>query len=80
MFWKRPRYPKPPKGRVWEGQCKSDKKTMHVFPNKDDAEFMWNAIHESLHACFPDLDDHSVDQWEADAKRLVRRVGFKITL
>lgn len=79
LVWKRPTYPRPPNGKVWEGEVDHEKKRMMVNAYCSDEELFWNMFHESIHTCFPDLDDHSVDQWEADQKRLAKRTGLHVS-
>ncbi len=79
LVWQRPKRDKKlPPGQEYHGECSTEERRIMIHPDKDPLELMFTTVHESFHACFPDLDDHSVDQWEDDTKRLLKRMGIKV--
>lgn len=79
LVWQRPKRDKAlPPEQEYHGECSHAKKRIMIHPDSDALELLLTTAHESIHACFPDLDDHSVDQWEDDAKRLLKRMGIKV--
>lgn len=78
--WKRPPRPKKlPKGEEMHGSCSLADRLIRINPDPDSLELLFTTLHESLHACFFDLEDGVIDDWEDAAKRLVRRMGIKVT-
>lgn len=64
------------------GQCDhrdSVGKRMFIAPNLSELELLETALHEPLHACYPDLDEDSVDVGAADMARFLWRMGFRLT-
>lgn len=51
---------------------------MHVYPSEDDLELLLTTAHESLHAAISDISDDAVDEWEADLRRLLRRMKIEV--
>lgn len=80
IHWQRPPRPKKlPKSSEMHGDCDLAKRRIRINPDPDHLELLFTTLHESLHACFFDLEDRVIDDWEADAKRLVKRMGIKVT-
>lgn len=81
IFWRRWRLgpdeiPGSNLGRCDHRETPSPK--MHVYPSKDDLELLGTAIHESLHACFSDLDNDAVAEFERDLLRLLKRMKIEV--
>lgn len=79
--WRRPPRPRKgvPKYKQMYGDCDLQKRRIRIAPDTDPLELLFTMIHESWHACFPDLDDDSVDDWETCVQRLAKRMGLKVT-
>jgi cell division FtsZ-interacting protein ZapD len=72
MIWRRPA----PKD---EGQCDYDNRAISIHPNSDAKELLLTVIHESFHACFFDIDNGIVDDYERDLDRLLTRMGIEVS-
>jgi hypothetical protein len=51
---------------------------MHVYPSKDDLELLIAVTHEAVHACFSDISNDAVDEFDSDYGRLLRRMGIEV--
>ena len=57
--------------------CDHDAKTLWIPLDGDTlAELDW-IVHESLHACFPDLSEDAVDECASDIARLAWRLNWR---
>jgi hypothetical protein len=84
ILWRRPRrrekgLPPLPKNMEYHGDCHYGDRRMQLCPELDAEDLLIAAFHESIHACFPDLDNSAVDEWDRDCHRLLRRMGLKVT-
>lgn len=85
ILWQRPRrrgsrgLPTLPKHLEYHGDCDYTDRKMQLAPMLDAEDLLIAVFHESLHACFPDIENSAVDEWDSDVHRLLRRMGLKIT-
>lgn len=85
LFWRRPArrsergLPALPKNMEYHGDCHYDNRTMQLCPALDAEDLLIAVFHESVHACFPDLENSAVDEWDRDTHRLFRRMGLKVS-
>lgn len=78
--WRKPRDGKD--GVVVNGCCEDPtggKPSISINPSLSEEEFLAVAIDETLHACFFDLDNLSVDEASEDISNFLWRVGFRLT-
>jgi hypothetical protein len=62
------------------GYCTPNGSNPEVFigVNTKDNRFLEYAIHESLHACLPQLSEKDVEESAKDIAKFLKRLGFKI--
>lgn len=84
IFWHRPpgRPPKSlKKGYYHAGHCDhpdTPGKRIYVEVDDENLETLLSFVHETIHAAFPDIEDKAVEDYEADLRRGLRRMGAKI--
>lgn len=64
-----------------DGKCDapdSFAKKIFIGPNLDERDLLETAVHESIHACFFNLDEQSVETAARDTAKLLWRMGWRL--
>ena len=59
------------------GLCDWDKRTITICNQLDGELELDVIIHELLHACQPDIEEHAIDQTATDIARVLTRIGYR---
>lgn len=51
---------------------------LHIYPGQSAFEILLTSVHESVHACFPDLDEMAVTAFDEDLAKLWKRMKVKV--
>ncbi|MBD3408517.1 MAG: hypothetical protein GF411_20505 [Candidatus Lokiarchaeota archaeon] len=65
-----------PKNKNHLGTCSSEDKEIEISPKLKGEELLDCVIHESIHACLPDIDDDAVDETSTSIAKLLVRLGI----
>jgi len=65
-----------PKNRNHLGTCDDWEKEIEIKPTLKGEMELDCIIHESLHACFPDINDDAVDETATSVAKLLIRMGY----
>ncbi len=94
MIWKRPRVTKQDveeyrstsgnrkikaKDIEISGKVRPNPKIMWIAPNLPVEKLLETTIHESLHACYWDLDENAIDEGTKSIMGLFKKMGMKVT-
>lgn len=63
-------------GKLW-GECSFDRRTIRIDPRQGGREMMNTLIHETLHACEPDMDEQDVRGIARSLTTVLRRMGYR---
>ena len=59
------------------GLCDWDKRTITICNQLGGELELDVVIHELLHACQPDIEEHAIDQTATDIARVLTRLGYQ---
>jgi hypothetical protein len=60
------------------GECHHDKRKIIISPKAKGRLTLDTLIHESLHACFPDMGEGAVDEVARDIAEVLWKVGYRV--
>jgi hypothetical protein len=61
----------------YHGLCHYDTRTIELDAKQSEKDLLGTAIHEALHAAFPDLSEDAVDEASISVGELVWKLGFR---
>lgn len=67
---------KSPKNKNHLGTCDDGAQEIEIRPTISGEEELDCIIHESLHACFPDIHDAAIDGTATSIAKLLTRLGY----
>ena len=71
-------YFRAPKNRNHLGTCCAENKEIEIRPNQIGKDMLSCIIHESLHACYPDLVDVAIDDTAESIAILLWKLGYRV--
>lgn len=66
-----------PRNKKHEGTCDWGKKEIEIRPTLSGEEELDCIIHESLHACFPDLCEDAINDTAVSISKLLTKLGYR---
>jgi len=66
-----------PKNKNHLGTCDQFEQEIEIRPTIKGEEELDCLIHESLHACFPDIDDVAIDETANSIAKFLMRLGYR---
>lgn len=65
-----------PQNKNHLGTCDESEREIEIRPRLDGEEQLDCLIHESLHACFPDICDEAVEESATSIAKFLIRLGY----